>query len=444
MSVMLSRKKLLMIAICFAVTACGDKQNTDSAPNDAGKSTDTAADPKKITDTPTDLYIAYPGSGEKDELFMQRFGEQIKKKFPNYTLKYVPRILAEGTNYYASYLASGAPIDIMISSLGTTTIYLTNLKLESDISDLIKKYNYDLARIEPSLIDIQRQLANGGIYGLPWTSGSFVFLYNKDIFDKFGVAYPKDGMTWDETYELAKKLTRTDGGTSYKGFAFQFENAMGTNQLSAPYFDSKTHKSKFLEDNFIKAFENMARFYKIPGNEPPTVGVPVAFQKDKTVAMFMGTSGQIKPTAEQVPNWNTASTPEMPQKPGVGFQAAPEYFYITSMSKSRDAAFQVLAYIASDEFQEWMGRTTAILPVSKNPDKLMQTFGADLPGFQGKNVKSLIPRTYAPLTITPYLTTGNSEMTTALKDYLGGKDLNTALREAGERADKRIATEQGK
>jgi hypothetical protein len=35
-------------------------------------------------------------------------------------------------------------------------------------------------------------------------------------------------------------------------------------------------------------------------------------------------------------------------------------------------------------------------------------------------------------------------MTTALKDYLGGKDLNTALREAGERADKRIATEQGK
>lgn len=67
---MLSKRLLLMIAICFAVTACGDKQNTDSAPNDAGKSTDALADPKKVTDTPTDLYIAYPGSGEKDELFM--------------------------------------------------------------------------------------------------------------------------------------------------------------------------------------------------------------------------------------------------------------------------------------------------------------------------------------------------------------------------------------
>ncbi|MFC3772488.1 ABC transporter substrate-binding protein [Paenibacillus sp. GCM10012303] len=441
---MLAKKIWLTVGICVVATACGSKPETDIAPGDTGKTPEPGMSVQKVVDTPTDLYIAYPGSGEKDELFMQRFGEQIKKKFPNYTLKYVPRTLAEGTNYYASYLASGAPIDIMISSLGTTSLYLTNLRLESDISDLIKTYNYDLTRIEPSLVDIQRQLANGGIYGLPWTSGSFVFLYNKDLFDKFGVSYPKDGMSWDEIYELARKLTRTDSGTSYKGFAIQFENAMGTNQLSAPYFDPKTHKSKFLEDSFVKAFDNMARFYKIPGNEPPATSVPLAFQKDKTVAMFMGTSGQIKPTAEQVPNWDAVSLPELPQKPGVGFQAAPEYFYITSKSKSRDAAFQVLAFIASDEFQEWLGKTTAILPVAKDPNKLMRTFGADLPGFQGKNVKALIPRTYAPLTITPYLTIGNSEMTTALKDHLAGQDVNTVLREAGERADKRIATEQGK
>ncbi|MDF2716320.1 MAG: extracellular solute-binding protein family 1, partial [Paenibacillus sp.] len=224
---MRSKKILLMAAVCLVITACGTKSNTDSAPKDTGKPADPAQDAKKVVDTPAELYIAYPGAGEKPDLFMQRFGEQIQKKFPNYTLKYVPRITAEGTNYFASHIASGAPIDIMISSLGTTTQFLTNLKLESDISDLIKKYNYDLTRIEPSLIDIQRQLANGGIYGLPWTSGSIVFLYNKDLFDKFGVAYPKDGMTWDETYELAKKLTRTDAGTSYKGFAFQFESSMG-------------------------------------------------------------------------------------------------------------------------------------------------------------------------------------------------------------------------
>ncbi|MDF2723061.1 MAG: hypothetical protein K0Q59_2736 [Paenibacillus sp.] len=448
---MRSKKGLSLIALCLIVTACGSNssKSSDSASKDTpapkpAEAATPAIDLKKVTDTPTDLYIAYPGAGESSDLFMSRFGEQIKKKFPNYNLRYVPRLAAEGTNYFASALASGTPIDIMISSLGTTTTYLTNLKLESDISDLIKQYNYDLTRLEPSLIDTQRALANGGIYGLPWTVGSFIFVYNKDLFDKFGVAYPKDGKTWDETYDLAKRLTRTDGGQQYQGFAIQIENGMGTNQLSAAYFDPKTHKSKFLEDNFIKAFENMARFFKIPGNEPPASGVVNAFQKEKTIAMFMGTSGQVKPTAELIPNWDASSVPEFPDKKGVGFQSAPEYFYITKAAKSRDAAFQVLSFIASDEYQEWMGRTTAILPVMKDPSKAMQTYGGDLPNFKGKNVASLLPKTYAPLAITPFLTIGNSEMTTVLKDYLGGKDLVSAMREAAERADKRVAAELNK
>ncbi|MEF3303646.1 ABC transporter substrate-binding protein [Paenibacillus sp. GYB003] len=435
---------LALAAVCLIVSACGGRPADDAAQPDSGKSADPGAAAAAIADTKTDLYVAYPGSGEKDELFMQRFGDQIRKKFPNYTIKYVPRLAAEGTNYYASALASGTPIDIMIASLGTTFPYLMNLKLESDISDLIAKYRYDLSRIEPSLIEIQRQLANGGIYGLPWTSGSIVFLYNKDVFDKFGVPYPKEGMSWDDVYETAKKLTRTDGGQPYKGFAFQFDQLMATNQLSAPYFDPKTYKAKFLEDNFVKAFDNLVRFHRIAGNEPPAAGAPNAFQKEKNVAMFMGTSGHVKPTAEQVPNWDAASVPVMAQKPDTGFQAAPEYFYITNKSKSRDAAFQVLAFIASDEFQEWLGRTNAILPVVKNPDQLMKTFGADLPGFAGKNVRSLIPRAYAPLTTSPYLTIGNAEMLAALQAVLGGKDANTALREAGERADQRIAAELGK
>lgn len=435
----------LLFGLIILVTACGGKENAEP-PKDGGTpgKDDPAAEIGKVLETPTELYIAYPGSGEKDELFMQRFGDQIKKKFPNYTINYVPRILAEGTNYYASTLASNSPIDIMIASLGTTTNYLTNLQLESDISDLVKKYQYDLSRIEPSLIDIQRQISNGGLYGLPWTSGAIVFLYNKDLFDQFGVTYPKDGMTWDEMYDLAKRLTRTDSGQQFRGFAFQFESMTGFNQLSAPYFDPKTHMPMFLKDNFMKAFENLARFYQIPGNELPTTNIPNMFAKEKTVAMFMGTSGNVKMTAEQMPNWDAASVPVFKEKPEVGFQAGPEYFYITSKSKSRDAAFQVLAFIASDEFQEWMGRTSALLPVVKNPEKIMQSFGADLQGFKGKKVNMLIPRSYAPLTVTPYMGIGNTEMTTALKDYLGGIDLNSSLRAAEDRAEKRIAAELGK
>ena len=31
--------------------------------------------------------------------------------------------------------------------------------------------------------------------------------YNRDLFDEAGVDYPKEGWTWDEFREVAKKLT---------------------------------------------------------------------------------------------------------------------------------------------------------------------------------------------------------------------------------------------
>ncbi|MDR7276208.1 ABC transporter substrate-binding protein [Catenuloplanes atrovinosus] len=49
--------------------------------------------------------------------------------------------------------------------------------------------------------------ANGGVFGLPLDSGPMVLYYNKEVFDKHGVAVPT---TWDEYYEAAKKLHAAD------------------------------------------------------------------------------------------------------------------------------------------------------------------------------------------------------------------------------------------
>ena len=44
-------------------------------------------------------------------------------------------------------------------------------------------------------------------YGLPMTFSTVVLFYNKDLFDKAGVAYPTKSWTWKEELEAAKKLT---------------------------------------------------------------------------------------------------------------------------------------------------------------------------------------------------------------------------------------------
>ncbi|MEU4602526.1 sugar ABC transporter substrate-binding protein [Kribbella sp. NPDC023972] len=45
--------------------------------------------------------------------------------------------------------------------------------------------------------------AGGGLYGLPQDSGPMAMFYNKEVFDKYGIAVPK---TWDEYVAAAKKL----------------------------------------------------------------------------------------------------------------------------------------------------------------------------------------------------------------------------------------------
>lgn len=44
-------------------------------------------------------------------------------------------------------------------------------------------------------------------YGLPMTFSTVVLFYNKDLFDKAGVAYPTKDWTWKDELEAAKKLT---------------------------------------------------------------------------------------------------------------------------------------------------------------------------------------------------------------------------------------------
>jgi len=63
---------------------------------------------------------------------------------------------------------------------------------------------------------------DGNLPGLPVDVALPLIVYNKEIFDRAGLAYPTEDWTWDEMIELAKKLTvRGDNGVARQfGFGF--------------------------------------------------------------------------------------------------------------------------------------------------------------------------------------------------------------------------------
>jgi len=52
----------------------------------------------------------------------------------------------------------------------------------------------------------------GKTFAVPKDSDDPAVYYNKDLFDKYGVAYPAAGWTWDDFKEMAKKLNHPEDG----------------------------------------------------------------------------------------------------------------------------------------------------------------------------------------------------------------------------------------
>ncbi len=58
---------------------------------------------------------------------------------------------------------------------------------------------------------------DGGLYAIPFRSDFWLLYYNKDIFDKAGIAYPTNDMTLDQWADLAEKLTGGFGSDKVYG-----------------------------------------------------------------------------------------------------------------------------------------------------------------------------------------------------------------------------------
>ncbi|MBD2860580.1 ABC transporter substrate-binding protein [Paenibacillus oceani] len=151
-------------------------------------------------------------------------------------------------------LAAGDVPDIIWEGL-TNIHLLTPLKVPTDLQSLAKKHGFDFNKFDTKLVDsIKSYSDQGQIYYLPYNTLAFALMYNKDIFDKFGVPYPKDNMTWDEAIELGKKLTRTEAGVNYIGLRPPGALNRLQMQMGVPYVDAKTHKATIATDGWKSLF----------------------------------------------------------------------------------------------------------------------------------------------------------------------------------------------
>lgn len=430
---------LALLASAIGLAGCGGGQDgaNGSAGENGGAGAGEQGKPQRPARSgPLEITMYTSGSSQTEAIFNDMYGDALRRKFPDVQLRYLP---VSGGAKLQEVLASNTTVDLIFDSIGAQN-NLKNAQIQVDLNPFIQTYGIDLGKFEQSTIDFQRRNGNGAMLGLPvWTATAGLY-YNKEIFDKFGVGYPKDGMTWPEAVELSKRLTRQEGGTQYIGFVTSMQSHAMTNQLGAKPVDPQTGKVLLENDQWKTLLGSLLPFYEQADNYWTSSNITIAaqramFEKDRTAAMYTNYGGGTPPADM---NWDVVTVPEYTQAPGVGPQSYPAYLSISSLSKNPHLAFEMIEYLVSEEYQlenTRKGRATVL-----NAPEILKQYGADDPKFQGKNIAAMLPSKRAEAGLyTPEESAAITQFTSAFNAVATkNKDINTALRDATEAAEKAI------
>lgn len=216
----MKRRKWIVTAVVLMMLAvlaigCGGKDNAKDTDNgDAGKPAETKTDGAK--DGGKQITLRFATWDTTDGL---KTAEEVAKKFTAAHPNIKVQVEGYGDGFdqklAASFGASNPP-DVMY--MWDFPTYYRNLE---PLDNMMKSDpSMDLGDFYDGLFNYTK--VGGETYGIPTGYTSRVFYYNKKLFDAAGIPYPKDGWTWDDFREIAKKLS--DPSKKQYGFGIRTEN----------------------------------------------------------------------------------------------------------------------------------------------------------------------------------------------------------------------------
>lgn len=428
---------LVSLLLAVALTACGQGEEDASV-----NTPDNGGEPAGYTGGEATVVITDYNSGIKgrDDWIENFFVNPVQEKYPEIKVQF-------SNETVQNLITAGTPPDIVLVSNPRLHIML-DLELPDDLSHMITKYNVDLEQFDPAVTsEIERLSGDQGFLGLPFSMNYGATFYNMDIFDRFGVDYPKDGMDWDEAYDLARQLTRTDEGVDYIGMIVPVITEF-FRQYTLPVVDLETNTAIMSTDKHVEVFNIMHRFYSIPGyvQNGAYAHAPTMFYADQLVAMYPGwtaagiTNFSNSDTADAF-NWDVTTFPVIPGT-DIGKQVDFHMAVINRASDNKEAAFQVLLSLTSDEVQSGLSRAGRISPLL-DPE-IRGLFGSDSDVFEGKNVDAIFTVQAAAMPDVSKWDNGIEPMlrNDIMKEIaVNGMDVNTAIQLAEDRANKEIIIE---
>ncbi|MDF2725860.1 MAG: transporter substrate-binding protein, partial [Paenibacillus sp.] len=248
----------------------------------------------------------------------------------------------------------------------------------------------------------------------------------------------------------ARKVSRVDGGKQFRGLEVTDARHIGS-ALSLKWVNPSTMTAAINSEEWKRVFQLIRDTNNIPNNNVPEGEFGKGddmFIKSQTVAMLpgwaSGTSIKLEDAFNKgkVFNWDLVSLPNFKDALGTGREYDIQALLLSDTSKNKDQAFDVIQFLTSEYVQSIVtakGKISAI-----NTPEMQKKYANDLNSFKGKHISSIFMSKSAKLNPpTDFDAIVISNLGAITKRLVTtNDDINTAMREQEELANKQIEDEK--
>ena len=286
---------------------------------------------------------------------------------PGVQVVYEPIAGGDTTGRLLAQASAGQLPDVFMS-LDSLVANFAKKKVTLDLTSYLAENKVNVDDIYPSMLELGKY--NGELHLVPREYSKVVTYYNKEVFQAAGVAFPKNGWTWDEFVATNRKLVQKSGDkiTMY-GTQCQFN----WSPTMIPMLIG-LGGSVFNEDGTSCIVNNAATAaaftqLKALADEGVLVntfkaGLP-NFTSGKVAMYFSvraGTSDVIAALGED--KWDVVTFPKMPNKVVVGSGTCG--YSVAATTNYPELAAKLALYVIGDSGQKALMETGNAIPVLKS------------------------------------------------------------------------------
>ncbi len=357
---------LAVIVAAFLLTGCGGGAPEESA--SSGDSSSSYTSEESLTADTQKVELTYwQHSSEARNAMITELVKKFQEENPNITvhLEFIPE--DDYTEKLIPALATDSAPDVFQVQSGM----VTRLAKVGSIQPLDEAI-MPTASIESDFIasTIDGLKYGGKYYGVPTDTQSILLYWNKDLLKAEGLDSEKGPQTWEEMFEYARKLTKTNNGQmvqsgwGHKGYFPEVTSIV--EQYAGKFYDSQSGKYVFADDETaVKAITDISNVIRVDKVYDENFMANWAGFREGKVAMMLGHPAMIGNLATTAPDINYGIGLIPAADTGSRSSCVTSWGYVMSKNAESEAATKLIDYLGSEEVEKQWTLITGELPARK-------------------------------------------------------------------------------